>query len=152
MIVFFSASALAAALGAWAARSERHADERHADEMVRRVAQHPARGLESGGGKVVVGELLSGIDPTPASKSVPEVPTPAPTPRPAPARVDRRPACPGHLRMHRDGTTSCHGGYDDCWGDDGPYSHIRRHPCSQESHGCGVCDVINTNNEPRRWA
>lgn len=59
-----------------------------------------------------------------------------------PAALDRRQPCPGHLLLHRDGTTECiGGGRDDCWGGD-QFRHERKRPCHTQTHGCGRCDVV----------
>lgn len=59
-----------------------------------------------------------------------------------PAALDRRQPCPGHLLMHRDGTSECTaGGRDDCWGGD-QFRHERKRPCHTQTHGCGRCDVV----------
>lgn len=49
-------------------------------------------------------------------------------------------ACHGHLLLHEDGRTECHGGLDTCWGT-GPH-HTPPESCRTQSHGCGVCQSV----------
>jgi hypothetical protein len=50
-------------------------------------------------------------------------------------------ACEGRLTLHEDGSTTCHGGRDDCWGDVPGYTHGAPVACRSLSHGCGVCQI-----------
>lgn len=58
-------------------------------------------------------------------------------PPPAPKRKDL-PACHGHLIVHADGTSECHGGRDDCWGHTtGTHDQREVRACYEQTHGCG---------------
>lgn len=50
--------------------------------------------------------------------------------------------CHGRLVLHEDGSTSCHGGRDGCWGSRTGHAH-RGEPvaCASQSHGCGQCQT-----------
>ena len=88
-------------------------------------------------GVAVIGGLAGRhlSDPRPAREEV----------TPAAAGVTGPPAlppaaCPGRLTLHEDGSTSCHGGRDDCWGGAG-YRHDAPIACAAVSHGCGRCQT-----------
>jgi hypothetical protein len=56
---------------------------------------------------------------------------------------DMRPACPGTLIVHSDGTEECTaGGLDDCW-DGTKYRHDRHRDCCDMTHGCPRCEVTS---------
>lgn len=49
-------------------------------------------------------------------------------------------ACHGRLVLHEDGSTTCHGGLDTCWGT-GTHS-TPPVACRSLSHGCGTCQTV----------
>lgn len=54
---------------------------------------------------------------------------------------DGRPACPGTLIVHADGTAECRaGGLDDCW-DGSKYRHALKRDCASLTHGCPKCET-----------
>lgn len=144
-LVTTGAGAVVAVVGGWQARRRALAD---ADRLACLVATHPCRGLPPGSGRVVEGEILAGLDQVPVLPAPgrlergvsPQVRQGEPAGRPA--ALVSAPSCHGTLTRHRDGTTSCHNGRDDCLGAESGHTHRRTVSCADLSHGCGVCDVI----------
>jgi hypothetical protein len=135
VIVILTVAAAIGAVGGWAVRRDQVASEAHADELVRRLSEHPARGLPIGAGAVLLieGESMAGLTPPPGQVIEGEV-----LDESEPASW----ACEGQLNRHVDGHMTCHNGRHDCLPGQTRYRHSRPPIGCNHGYGCGICLTV----------